>query len=87
MKRLSNHIKAMKMRARGYKNSGRKTPNGLTIWTKTVNGVRKNKTANGTPVNNGSTSSPPPEPNMWVNTSNYRGPPAPVNYGRYYVGG
>jgi len=43
------------MRVRGYRNSGNKTPNGLTIWTKTVNGVTKRKTANGTPVNNGTT--------------------------------
>jgi hypothetical protein len=40
---VSNRLKAIrnaaKMRVRGYRNSGNKTPNGLTIWTKTVNGV------------------------------------------------
>ena len=46
---------AAKMRVRGYRNSGNKTPSGLTIWVKTINGVKKRKTANGTPVNNGRT--------------------------------
>ena len=54
-KRVKAFRNAMKMRARGYRNSGNKTPNGLTIWVKTVNGVTKRKTANGTPVNNGRT--------------------------------
>lgn len=56
---ISNRLRAIrnaaKMRARGYKNSGNKTPNGLIIWTKKVNGVTKRKTAAGTPVNNGRT--------------------------------
>jgi hypothetical protein len=56
---ISNRLRAIrnaaKMRARGYRNSGNKTPNGLTIWTKTVNGVTKRKTANGTTVKNGRT--------------------------------
>jgi hypothetical protein len=54
-KRVKAFRNAMKMRARGYRNSGNKTPNGLIIWVKTVNGVTKRKTANGTPVNNGRT--------------------------------
>lgn len=56
---MSNRLRAIreaaKMRARGYRNSGNRTPNGLIIWTKTVNGVTKRKTARNTPVNNGRT--------------------------------
>lgn len=66
---ISNRIRAIrnaaKMRARGYRNSGNKTPNGLTIWTKTVRGVTKRKTANGTPVNNGRATNGPPNMEMF----------------------
>ena len=72
---ISNRLKAIrnaaKMRVRGYRNSGTKTPTGLTIWTKNINGVMKRKTANGTPVANGRTTnnnnSPINEP-MHVNS-------------------
>ena len=68
---ISNRLRAIrnaaKMRARGYHNSGNKTPNGLTIWTKTVKGVTKRKTANDTPVNNGRANGPPNRPIYYQN--------------------
>jgi hypothetical protein len=80
---VSNRLKAIrnaaKMRVRGYRNSGNKTPNGLTIWTKTVNGVTKRKTANGTPVNNGTTTNniKPMNLNYAASYTGPRGAPAP----------
>lgn len=87
---ISNRVKAMrnaaKMRVRGYRNSGNKTPTGLTIWTKTIKGVTKRKTANGTPVNRNTTTNHvnnnnwnSRQPNMMTNSynggySNFKGP-------------
>jgi hypothetical protein len=76
---ISNRLRAIrnaaKMRARGYRNSGNKTPNGLTIWTKTVNGVTKRKTANSTTVKNGRTTNvnngPPNRPIYYQNGAWY----------------
>ena len=75
---ISNRLKAIrnaaKMRARGYRNSGNKTPTGLIIWTKNVNGVTKRKTANGTPGANGRT------------TNNNQGPVEPPMHTNSYAG-
>lgn len=74
---ISNRLKAIrnaaKMRARGYRNSGNRTPTGLIIWTKTVRGNTKRKTANNSPVNNRNTTNniPPMDPEMYTN-SNYK---------------